>query len=87
MIRGHATPVRDSELLAAIASGRFDTNTPATMAAPTPPPPSKVIPITTDSGIPSSTVPRAIALAESPSALVVDFRLPPPARLMRRSPT
>ncbi len=58
------------------------------MATPIPSPVIRVIPITADSGIPSSTAPSRIALGDpsdcSPAWLI---RIPPPRRSISVSPT
>jgi hypothetical protein len=72
----------------AMASGRFDRNTATRTATLTPSPESNPTPSTTDSGIPSSTVPSTMAFGESVCCRpLIDFRAAPPARSMRRSPT
>jgi hypothetical protein len=71
------------------ASGTFEANTPTTTATGTAPSCSSDAPSTNDSGIPSSTVPRTIALALPASWLspVMLLRPSPPLRSMNQSPT
>ena len=60
-------------------SGTFDRNTAATTAALTAPPLSRLTPIATDSGTPSSSAPTTIAAAEPPCCWPPErFRWLPP---------
>ena len=80
-------PASARPLVAPIASGRFERKTATSMATLTLPPSSSVRPITTDSGIPSRTIPSTIARAVpsscSPPML---FRFSPPRRSISSSP-
>ena len=62
-----------SPVVADIDSGMFDRNTAATMATPTPPPPSRLMPIAADSGMPSSRAPSTRAMPLAAAAPVAAF--------------
>ena len=57
-VRAFVHPPESSPVVEEIASGKFEMKTATKYAAPTAPPWKIVSPITIDSGIPSSTVPR-----------------------------
>src|SRR5690242_6483126 len=83
-----AQPERANPLVAAIASGMFESATATKNAALMLPETTIVSPRTSDSGIPSSTMPSTIASAD-PSACLPDerFRSAPPIRSISTSPT
>ena len=74
--------------VAAMDSGTFEMNTAAMTAVLTPPPPSRLRPITAVSGTPSSTMPRTIAGAEPAACPPPEsLRSAPPNLSMIASPT
>src|SRR6478609_8024055 len=61
MIQPVERPDALSPVVADIDSGMFDRKTAATIATPTPLPPSRLMPIAADSGMPSSSAPSTRA--------------------------
>ena len=68
-------------VVADIDSGMLDRNTAATIATPTPPPPSRLMPIAADSGMPSSSAPSTSAAPLGAAAAAVAAVAAPPAPL------
>ena len=63
-------------------SGTLERNTATTITKPTVPPPIKLTPIATDSGIPSISAPMVIAVPEPPVCWPCErLRCSPPRRL------
>ena len=86
-MRRVAQPACASPVLAAIASGTFESATAMRKAALTLPLTTTVSPSTIDSGMPSSTMPRTMASAEPAAWRPPEcLRSEPPIRSMRESP-
>ena len=81
-------PAVPRPVVAAIASGRLERNTATSMATLTEPAWSTVRPSTSDSGIPSSTIPRTMASGDPASWAPLEcLRAAPPIRSISASPT